>query len=339
MDLLISFIVVALNAAPTIDELLECLRRQSYPHECIEVILVDGLSSDETKEKMLRFRDEEKSFRRIAVLDNPKKTLPCGWNVALDAARGEALLRVDAHVTIPDDFIERSVGNLLRGEDICGGRVESVPADGSKWSVVLNEAENSMFGGGFAAFRRARKTSYVSTAAFAIYRREVFDKVGRYNEALARTEDNEMHFRMRQAGYRFYYDPGIVSYRKTRADLKKLVRQKYLNGYWIGRTLGVEPRCFSLYHFVPLAFVLAILVAGVLWCCGVVWPWAALWAAYALADLFMTVTAVIGCKKRNWLFLLLPLVYLLLHLGYGLGTLIGMMRMLPHDAGREPSPK
>ena len=237
MGIKVSFIVVALNAASSIQKLFECLKHQTYPHEWIEVILVDGLSSDATKTEMLHFQAEENDFWQIKVLDNPKKTLPCGWNVALSAAQGDALLRVDAHVSIPDNFIELNVRDLLRGEDICGGKVTSVPGNETEWAFVLNEAENSMFGGGIAAFRRADSTGYVNTAAFAIYRKIVFDTVGTYNELLTRTEDNEMHYRMRKAGYRFYYDPEIVSYRKTRADLKSLAKQKYLNGYWIGRTL------------------------------------------------------------------------------------------------------
>lgn len=324
----VSFIVVALNAASTIGMLLDCLKRQTYPHELIEVILVDGHSTDTTKAEMLKFQEKEKGFWEIKVLDNPKRTLPCGWNVALGIAQGDALLRVDAHVTIPDSFIERSVSNLLRGEDISGGKVTSVPADDSKWSAVLNEAENSMFGGGFAAFRRTKTAGYFNTVAFAIYRKSVFDKVGKYNEALPRTEDNEMHYRMRQAGYRFYYDPEIVSYRKTRADLKKLIKQKALNGYWIGRTLGIEPRCFSLHHFVPLAFVLAIFFTTLLMINGIEWPAYILWGTYALANVLMTLSAIVVSSRRNWLFLFLPIVFFALHLSYGVATIAGIIRML-----------
>lgn len=333
MTMEVSFIVVARDAAATIGTLLECLKRQSYPHERVEVLLVDGLSSDETKSIMQRFREEERDFKRVVVLDNPGRTLPCGWNVALDAAQGEAILRVDAHATIPESFIELNVRDIQGGEDICGGTVLSVPGENSAWGVVLNEAENSMFGGGFAAFRRAKTARYVSTAAFAMYRRAVFDRVGRYNETLTRTEDNEMHYRMRKAGYRFYYDPEIVSRRVTRSDLGKLLKQKYLNGYWIGRTLGVEPRCFSLYHFVPLAFVLAVIFCGVLAAFGIGWPSALLWGAYALADLAMTVSAIAASKDRNILFFLLPMIFLLLHLSYGAGTLVGIVRMLAIKTG------
>ena len=324
----VSFIVIALNAASTLDALFACLNHQSYPHDLIEVILVDSNSQDETKDKMLSFQHSESGFARILVLDNPKKTLPCGWNVALDAVTGDAILRVDAHTTFPDSFIELNVRDLNKGEDICGGKVVSIPADKSKWSITLNEAENSMFGGSFATFRHAETAQYVSTAAFAIYRKVVFDKVGKYNESLTRTEDNEMHYRMEQAGYKFYYDPAIVSYRETRATLGKLLKQKYLNGYWIGRTLSVEPWCFSLYHFVPLLFVLAIIVSIVLTVFSIKWPTILLCCAYGVVNISMSIMAFIGCKDRNITFICLPILFLLLHVGYGVGTIIGIVKSI-----------
>lgn len=327
-ELNISFVVIALNAAGTLDALFDCLRKQTYPHKNIEVILVDGLSSDQTKNKMLDFKKSDNDFKRVVVLDNLGKTLPCGWNVALDAIEGDAVLRVDAHTVFPENFIELNVRDLNKGENICGGKVISIPAKKDKWSITINEAENSMFGGSFAAFRHAETAQYVSTAAFAIYRKSVFDKVGKYNETLTRTEDNEMHYRMKQAGYKFFYDPEIVSYRETRATFGKLLKQKYLNGYWIGRTLGVEPRCFSLYHFVPLAFVLAIIVTGILACFGIGWPMITLWCAYGAANLAMTITAIASCKERNIDFLCMPVMFLLLHVWYGVGTIIGVIHMI-----------
>lgn len=324
----VSFVVIALNASSTLNNLFECLTKQTYPHDQIEVVLVDGNSQDSTKSIMQAFKDSEHDFNRVIVLDNPKKTLPCGWNVALDAVTGDAILRVDAHTSFPENFIELNVRNLNSGESICGGKVISIPAKTDNWSITLNEAENSMFGGSFAAFRHADSPKYVSTAAFAIYRKEVFDKVGKYNEALTRTEDNEMHYRMRKAGFKFYYDPEIVSFRETRATLGKLLKQKYLNGYWIGRTLGVEPRCFSFYHFVPFAFVLAIIVSTVFALSGICWLSTTLWIAYGLANLTMTCIAVIGCKERKISFVCLPALFLLLHLSYGVGTFVGVVVMI-----------
>jgi hypothetical protein len=116
---------------------------------------------------------------------------------------------------------------------------------------------------------------------------------------------------MKQAGYRFYYDPEIVSKRETRGTLRGLLRQKYLNGYWIGRTLAVQPRCFSVYHFVPLLFVLAIVLAAALALCGVTWPGIALACAYGCANAAMTVMTVIGSPDRNIGFICLPVIFFL----------------------------
>ena len=98
----------------------------------------------------------------------------------------------------------------------------------------------------------------------AAYRREVFEKVGLFNENLGRTEDNEMHYRIRKAGYRLCYDPQIHSWQYVRSSVPGMMKQKYGNGEWVARTLGVCPGCLSIYHFVPFAFVLAIIVTTIL---------------------------------------------------------------------------
>lgn len=324
--MVVSFVVVAYNAEKNIGKLLDCLQRQTYPHDRIEVILVDSNSSDRTKALMTEFA-ERAQFPRIVVLDNPGRTLPCGWNVALAEVRGEAVLRLDAHATMPDDFIEKNVLNMEKGETITCGRVESILDDANSWKRTVNLAENSMFGGSAASFRRAEKPGYVSTGAFAMYRKAVFDAAGAYNEHLARTEDNEMHYRMKQAGHQFYFDPAIVSYRQTRPSFGKLLKQKYLNGYWIGLTMGVEPRCFSLYHFVPFVFVLGILFTTALALFGI-WQLSALmWALYAVVAVAMAVLSAIGSPDRSLYCVLLPVMFLCLHVGYGWGTLVGIVKM------------
>lgn len=320
----ITFCVVAYNAAKTIGRLFDDLLNQTYPLINIEVVLVDGNSTDGTKNVLQAFKTEnDEKFARIIVLDNSKRTLPCGWNVALKNYTGEAILRVDAHASIPSDFVEKNVNLIERGEKICGGKVISLPATDSSWTETVNAAENSMFGGSFAKFRRSEEACYLDTIAFAMYSREVFDAVGLYNESLARTEDNEMHYRMRQAGYKFYYDPTIVSTRTTRSSFKALLKQKYLNGFWIGKTLKVCPKCFSLYHFVPAVFVLGIIVTTILillhWNLGA----KLLWIAYGVASILMAITSFIQSKNRSAYYLLLPFMYLALHVGYGVGTLIG----------------
>lgn len=322
----ISFCVVALNAEKTIGSLFSDLLRQTYPKEKTEVILVDGMSEDSTKTIMLEFKAKWGPFYAgISVLDNPGKILPCGWNTALRQYSGEAIVRVDAHASVEPDFLEKNVRILENGEEICGGKVTSVPADDSFWSAMLNLAENSLFGGSIAKFRHADEPGYADTLAYAMYKRKVFDKVGLYNEKLVRTEDNEMHYRMRKAGCKFYFDPKISSTRKTRDSLRALLSQKYGNGFWIGKTVRVCPGCFSFYHFVPLCFVLGILITAI---AGCIWSWipaAVMWILYAVAAVSVSIVSTAVSKSHVTGCIILPFLFLVLHVGYGVGTIAGLV--------------
>ena len=130
----------------------------------------------------------------------------------------------------------------------------------------------------------------------AAYRKEVFEKAGNFNTKLLRTEDNEMHYRIRKAGYKLYCDPDIVSYQYARSNLRRMIKQKYGNGYWVGLTLGVCPGCISLFHLVPFAFVLGIIFTTLLLFFGF-WHLAALmWMAYGIFTLVGTVCTIINKK-------------------------------------------
>ena len=156
--------------------------------------------------------------------------------------------------------------------------------------------------------------------------REVFEKAGLFNPRLLRTEDNEMHDRIRKAGYKFYFDPDIVSYQYARSSFRRMLRQKYGNGYWIGLTLGVCPSCISLFHLVPFAFVLGIVLTTILAFCSIWWCAAAMWTAYLLFTLAGTLNTVIGKRANQWTFLM-PLLFLLMHISYGIGTCVGILKM------------
>lgn len=318
----VSFIIVALNAEKVLYSSLGSLANQDYPHSLIEVILVDGMSSDNTKQCMLDFRNSEDSFSRVVVKDNPGKILACGWNVALKEVSGDIVLRVDAHTRFPKDFISKNVSRIEKGEDICGGKVLSILQEDTPWNQTLLAAENSMFGGGFTFFRRGEEAKYTNTLAFAAYRKEVFDAVGQYNEKLVRTEDNEMHYRMRKAGFKFFFDPDIVSYRYNRSSLKGLLRQKFLNGYWVGLTHAVEPKAFSVFYLVPALLVYAFLLLGIISTLSV-WPIVLLISAYC----FVLLLALIGAiGKRGWHIsvITIPVIIVCLHYLYGIGTIKGL---------------
>jgi len=318
----ISFIIVAYNAAGSIGALLGDLLAQTIPHEQIEALLVDSASSDATRAIMLDFA--EKAPFDVKVLDNKKRWLAAGINVALAAATGSAIIRLDAHARIPADFLRNNLHALERGEDIVGGCVAGGTPN-SAWESVLRTVDTSRFCGGAAPFRNGGEARYVDTLAYALYRREVYDTVGLYDERLRRTEDNDMHYRMRKAGYRFYFSPEIISYHAARSTMRGQLKQKWGNGYWIGRTMRIQPRCFALRHLVPAAFVIALL-CGLLLAPLCALPLLLLLASYLLCDLFFAVKGAMSQDQGRLLALIsLPFLFPAVHIIYGIGTLAGLL--------------
>lgn len=320
--MIISFCVVAYNEEKYLPSLFADICRQTYPREKIEVVLVDSGSEDGTRRLMEAFRDRERGFFGIQVLDNPGRIQAAGWNVAIRNFRGDVLARIDAHTKIPEDFLARNAALLAEGEMVTGGMRPCLIRDPNPWRELLLEAENSLFGGGIAPYRRDVGRRYVKSMFHACYRREVLERVGLMDESLGRTEDNEFHYRIRMAGYRLCFDPEICSYQYARPTLRKMIKQKYENGYWIGVTAWKCPGCLSSYHFVPFLFVCGIAGTGILSLGKRSWPAKLMWAAYGGLCGFMTGASLIRTRKP--LTILLPFLFLALHVSYGLGTVKGL---------------
>lgn len=325
--MLVSFCVIAYNEEKYLGSLFQDILNQDYDHKHIEVVLVDSMSTDTTKAMMNEFAKKyENEFFGIKVADNPKKKQSSGWNTAIPMASGDIIIRVDAHSKVTEDFVSNNVRCMDSGEDICGGPRPNLIEDSTPWKETLLLAESSMFGSSIASYRRDGERSYVKSMFHAAYRREVFKKVGGFNENLGRTEDNELHYRMRQAGYKFCFDPSINSYQYTRSTLGKMLKQKYGNGYWIGLTVGVCPGCISIFHFVPFAFIMGILLTSVLAALGIWQLGALMWSLYWCLAVVMAVVAVKG-QKKHLVQLVLPGLFFLLHVSYGIGTLVGVIKM------------
>ena len=223
------------------------------------------------------------------------------------------------------DFIWNNVKEIENGENIVGGKCISVTQNNDWKEKLLLIAEESIFGCGIADFRRKESKEYVSTLAFAMYRKKVFDDVGPYNENLARTEDNEMHYRMKQKGYKFLLSPNIKSYRYARSDLKGMIKQKYGNGKWIGITLHYCPKCFSIYHLVPFLFVLGILFSVIMAFVNVPIFVYLLTSAYLLFNILNIILITIK-NGFSISYLLLPFIFFVLHCAYGIGTVVGIVK-------------
>ena len=322
----VSLCVIAYNEENALTSLLDDIRAQDYPHDKLEIVLVDSMSTDKTRAIMNDFAGEDNGFIRVKVVENPRKIQAAGWNVAIKESECDIIIRVDAHATIPESFVSQNVEDIESGEYVVGGQRPNIAEKDTPWMNTLLLAESSMFGSSIAPYRNSQKKTYVKSVFHGAYRREVFEKAGLFNEELGRTEDNELHYRIREAGYKICYDPKIISHQHVRGSWRGMLKQKFGNGKWIGLTLGVCPGCMSIYHFVPFAFVLAIIVSVLCAAFGWSLPLVLLACAYAAADLLMSVMAVIG-QKKYWQYLLLPVIFFSLHVAYGIGTMVGFIRL------------
>ena len=332
--MLISICMVAYNEEKCISSILNDILGQTYSHSDTEIVIVDNNSTDQTYNILLKFRDEHiREYRDIKILKNNDRMQSSGLNMAIDAFSGDVFVRVDAHATIDSRFIEETVA-CLEGthtgikEYVCGGvRPTYTDREGGAAALLLT-AEQSRFGASAANYRGEPERCYVDSIFHAAYRREVIEKVGKFDPRLWRTEDNNYNYRVREAGYRICFEPRIRSGQQIRSSLSKMLRQKYQNGYWIGYTLGICPKCLSLFHFVPFALVGAVAVTSILSVFGYPLLGALMWGAYAAASIAASVMAAAGQKKLYAHYLLLPFVFLLMHICYGAGTFVGIAKML-----------
>ena len=322
--MLVSVVVGLLNEEKFLPRLIEDFKKQTYNHNEIELIFIDGMSKDDSWKIIEDFKNSNHDFYDVVLLKNPKVILSAGMNVGIKAARGECILKVDCHSHITENFIENNVKIIEEGEDVCGGPRPNIIENADNFSKTLLVVEENMFGSGIADYRKKTTKKYVSSVFQGMYKKSIFDKIGLLDEKVGRVEDNELHYRIRKNGYKIRYSNDILSYQYTRPTLKRMLKQKYSNGYWIGKVSHVYPKAFSIFHFVPLAFVLAIIFS----LCMI--PITSIFiillsSVYFLFTILITIMTIIN-NKFNITILLMPIILFLIHVYYGVGTLVGLIK-------------
>lgn len=327
MDMVVSLCMIAYNEESVLNGILRDFSIQDYPHELIEIILVDAHSEDNTRKIMEEFKNTDYNFKRVVITTCDQHRQAASWNIALTEALGDVIIRVDAHAKVPRNFVSRNIMNIKDDEYVVGGGRPNITEGVSSWMLTLLAAEDSLFGSSIATYRRPpEKKEYLDSLFHAAYRREVFEEAGGFNENLGRTEDNEMHYRIRESGYNLCSCPDIISYQHTRNNLKDMIRQKYNNGLWIGLTTGISIKCLSYFHFVPFVFVMSFILCCILAAIGCPTPLILLSCLYGMFDIVNSV-ASFTMKKVQPQFLLLPIIFPILHFAYGIGTIVGLVKM------------
>lgn len=320
----VSVLLVTRNEKNYIKMSLMSLIEQTYPHSHYELIIVDGESDDGTIDIV---KDIQREYGKpdfpISIITNPKRILAAGWNLGIKAAKGEYVVRIDAHATAAPDFIERSVETVMRVDAICvGGKLisKSLNGDDDTVSMILS----SPFGVGNSSFRVSEQEGYADTAVYGLYKREIFEKAGYFDETLVRNQDIEMHSRIKAAGGKFYFNPQIQCTYYTRNTVKKMIRQAYGNGFWNMVLLKRGSSALSLRHLVPFAFVLYLILSII----GGFFFHPVWYLAIGVVLLHMCLGLVFSIRKSNnvkdWL--IMPFMFLLLHLSYGTGYLVSLFK-------------
>ena len=324
----ISAMIVARNESAYIEKSLNSLINQTYPKDRYEILLIDGNSNDNTVEiakNTVRSYCENNGNRsfNIKFLENPRQILAAGWNIGIKNSKGQYVVRIDAHSFVPPDYISKCVAVMLKVKDaVCVGGVINSDTIGEKGKAV-SYVLSSPFGIGNSKFRYSQKAEYVDTVAFGLYRKDIFEKVGYFDENLQRNQDIELHAKIRAAGGKFYLDTKINLTYFSRNTTKSMIEQGYQNGKWNAIVFKKNPKSLSIRHIIPLLFVLGIIGCILL---GFVssFLWYVLFIVFVLHLILGVVFALKKTKKLSYI-LTMPIMFMLLHISYGTGTLINLV--------------
>lgn len=329
----VSVICPVLNEEKFIEACIVSMTVQDYPHEQLEVLMIDGGSTDHTRDIIKRYT-EQHPF--IQLLDNPERIVPHALNKGLAVAKGEVIMRIDGHCTYPDNYISELVRQLYAlNADNVGGVWRTLPAKNTPVCQAIALASSHPFGVGGSRHKiGAARIMETDTVPFGCYRREVFEKTGTFDTDLVRNQDDEFNGRLRNMGGRIYLIPQVIINYTARDTLCKMRRMYYQYGFYkplVNRKLGAPA---TIRQFFPLLFFMGLILGGIasLFSPLVLKPYIAVLLLYLLIG--TTVGSVHAIRMHQpALLLLMPYVFLNIHLNYGCGYLAGLLQLMhkrPH---------
>ena len=323
---LVSIVVPCRNEAGHIDV---CLRSILSQEELsggrgFEVLVADGLSDDGTREAIL---ERVAHDQRLRLIDNPGRIVSTGLNAAVRAARGEIIIRMDAHTEYASDYVCQCVAVLTEsGADNVGGPA-CTRAEGTMQRAIC-AAYHSPFSVGGARFHDPSYEGELDTVVYGCWRTETLLRLGLFDEELERNQDDELNLRLSLSGGRLWQSPRIKSWYRPRSSLKALFKQYLQYGYWKVRVIQKHGRPASLRHLVPVVLVLGVTLGWLPgfghWSCWLVYA-----GALGLYGLLCLLFSVRAAATSGWdLLLVLPVVFLIYHFSYGIGFAWGILDFL-----------
>ena len=325
----LSVICPIYNEEKYIGQFLDSLLQQDYPKDDLEILLVDGMSKDRTREIVT---DYTAKYPFIRLIDNPEKIVPYAMNRGIKEAKGGIIIRLDAHAEYPDNYFSELVEqlNILEGAENVGGVCITLPCDNTSKSIAIAECLSHKFGMGNSYFRVGSKEIIsVDTVPFGCFRKTLFDKIGLYDVELIRNQDDELNGRIIRNGGKIYLLPQLEIKYYARDKIKKVWSMFYQYGLYkplVNKKLGSPA---TIRQFFPLVFVMGLylgMIAGTL-CTPL------LWAYIAVLILYFGIGLYLGIRKaRKWHQLsvaaYMPLIFFTIHYAYGWGYIRGIFKIL-----------
>lgn len=323
---MISVICPIYNEEKYIKGCIESILSQDYPKDKMELLFVDGMSTDSTREIVKSYSEK---YPFIYLLDNPNKIVPHAMNTGIRAAKGDIIIRLDGHALYPSNYFSELVRwhELLTDAWNVGGVCDTRVVNSNKVSEAIAKVMSDRFGVGNSTFRTGSDKDYLEadTVPFGAYKSYVFDKIGLYNEKLARVQDIELNKRLKHAGGKIYLVPSIHCTYIPRDNYKAFYKNRYLTGYWVIKTCFITKTTKNLgvRHFIPAMFVLSLvlpLLLGLIW-----WPFFLITAAIGILYLGAMLCRSFMIKDDKTSAWSLLKAFCCIHFSYGLGSIMALL--------------
>lgn len=324
---MLSVICPIYNEEKYIAQFLDSLLQQDYPQDGLEILLVDGMSKDRTREIVAEYTAK---YPFIRLIDNPDKIVPYAMNRGIDAAKGDIIMLLDAHASYQPDYFSVLVNGLRRLKaDNVGTVCKTDVLNKTPKTLAIREVLGNKFGVGNSTFRTGiDREQEVETVPFGCWPREVFEKYGKYDVRLVRNQDIELNKRIIRGGGKIYILPDTYCTYLARETWRALAKNNYGNGKWNILTVYYtrQMKSLSLRHFIPLLFVLGVILPAI---AGIFWNPALLLSAFVLRVYLLVLGAVsvrLAIKKKiNFFYLLWG--FITLHCSYGWGSMMGIVSL------------
>lgn len=316
-----SIVIPCLNEEDYIGRCLDSIAAQNYESDLIEIVIVDGNSTDRTHDIIKEYQSKNPN---IKLYFNPEKKTPRSLNIGIQNSTGDVVVILGAHTRVHEDFVKYNNHYLHeKNVKVTGGTQENVGL--SFVQSLIGQAMEMPFGMASAQYRWSKKEQFVDTVVYAAYKKELFDEIGYFEEKFTISEDAEINWRIRNAGYKIFYSPKIKTYYYPRSSIKKFIKQMFRYGILRVNVLKKHFNSLKLVHVIPPLFVLTLVSLGVgaIFSDVVLLLWLGILTGYFLINFGSIFLNLFPSKLR---FLpVLPFLIFAMHFAWGLGYIIGLI--------------